>query len=309
MKKGLLFMLSLCSVAAMGQSIWTKGNPVWHYDYFNVAEQGFIKIEKQDSVLHNGQWCDHLVATKFRFFQSGPPPSPTTYTTENYVGGDVYVSNDTVFYWDVDHFSVLYQFNGNVGDTWLFRHGLNEQPEFQCNDTSIAIVQGVGTINLNGENVPQLEVVNPANNGFHLKGQVNARFGAMGNNYLFPLLNNCDSNTIVDFDIISFKCFSDDSLYYNPSGEDCEYLLTHLSLNEATVSTVMAYPSPVEDWLLLQGESQASKVVFFDLNGKSYQVEKNEQNGYDLRGLSKGMYIAVVEMYNGSKQSLKVIKR
>lgn len=309
MLKILLVFIGTIPFIGWSQSVWTKNNPVWHYDYWNYNDQGFIKIEKQDSVLHDGHWCDHLVATKYKFFASGPPPSPITYIVEDYQGGDVYVSNDTVFYWDVDHFSILYDFSAAVGESWLLQNGVNVPSEFQCNDSSIVNVVSIGNVSLSGEVTTQLNLSSPSENAYLFEGAVNARFGAMGTNYLFPMLHSCDSLLIFDADVISFKCFQDDSLFYNPSGEDCEYLLTHLSISEEKLSAIQANPNPVEDWLMFSSQDELLNATFFDSKGKQIEVLNFQQKGWDLSALSKGIYIVVVETKNGTKQSVRVLKK
>ena len=309
MIKTLLIVVSFLPLMAFSQTIWTKGNPVWHYDYWNIAEQGFIRIEQQDSVLHDGHWCDHLVATKYRFYYTGPPPSPMTYNTENYIGGDIYVSNDTVFYWDVDHFSILYNFSATAGESWLLQNGVNVPSEFQCNDSSYLNVVSVGTVSLSGEVTTQLNLSSPFENAYLFEGAVNARFGAMGTNYLFPMLHSCDSLLIFDTDVISFKCFQDDSLFYNPSGEDCEYLLTHLSISEINLSMIQAYPNPAEDWLMFSNQDELMNVTFFDSKGKQIEVPGFEQKSWNLSELSKGIYMVVVETKNDAKQTFRVLKK
>jgi hypothetical protein len=67
----------------------------------------------------------------------------------DYIGGYVYVSNDTVYHWDDDHFSVLYDFSAMMNDTWVLHNG---DSTFGCNDTSLCVVQSAGTINLGGQN-------------------------------------------------------------------------------------------------------------------------------------------------------------
>lgn len=88
------FFLALPSFAQ--DHIWTYGNPVWHYDYWNVAEQGFIRIEQEGEVTVGGHVCQNLYATKYRFWQTGPEGN-WVHNMEPYIYMPVYVSNDTVF--------------------------------------------------------------------------------------------------------------------------------------------------------------------------------------------------------------------
>ncbi|MCC6702681.1 MAG: T9SS type A sorting domain-containing protein [Fluviicola sp.] len=304
MIRTLLVVVSFLPLMAVAQSIWTKSNPVWHYDYWNVAEQGFIRIEQQDSVLHDGHWCDHLVATKYRFFYTGPPPSPMAYNTENYIGGDVYVSNDTVYYWDLDHFSVLYNFGAQSGENWLLQNGQNLTNDFQCNDSSYVVVDDVSSVLLNSETAVFMNVHDSVGNGYGIQGPINSRFGAMGGNYLFPFMHNCNPNIVVDFDILTFKCFQDDSLDYNPSGEDCEYLLTHLGVDDESHVRFDVYPNPSPDFFFISNLENNAIVSVVDVFGKAIATYKNEKGALiiDASKWANGIYLLTIDTAVGQVQ-------
>ena len=295
MLKKLLFT-ALCFVLAIqsfGQNhIWTYGNPVWHYDYWNVGEQGFIKIEQEGEVTVGGHVCQNLYATKFRFFVTGPEGN-WTYGMEPYISAKVYVSNDTVFYWDQNHFSILYDFSAQAGDSWLLKTGGSM---FQCSDTSYTIVNEAHSIQLGGEQAIQFSVSDSAGSGYGIAGMINSRFGAMGENYLFPFMRNCDPNTFVEFDMLTFKCFEDDSLSYNPSGEDCEYMLTHLGVSEQNKPQIKIYPNPGNEFVFIESPSPISMVRVLDLSGNEVAKDNTQNKEYLLNTskLSPGVYFIEV---------------
>lgn len=286
-----LFIVSNGWVSAQN-TIWTQHNAVWHYDYWNVAESGFIKIVQDDPVLIGGHWCDHLIATKYSFFQTGPD-GEMAYTTEGYIGGDVYASNDTVFYWDTDHFSVLYDFSAQAGDTWIVQNGASSWSEFsECNDTSYAVVESTGTVALGTEQAIHLMVRDSVGGAFGIQGPINSHFGAMGGNYLFPFYRYCGS-AILEMDQITFKCFQDDSLYFNPSGSDCEYMLTHLGTNEAALQNITVYPNPATNVLFVTDLEPGTALFVTDASGNSvYQTTVSGEEALILLGnWSSGVYL------------------
>ena len=281
------FFLSVQSFA-QNPHIWTYGNPVWHYDYWNVGEQGFIRIEQEGEVTVGGHVCQNLYATKYRFWQTGPNGT-WTHDMEPYIYMPVYVSGDTVFYWDQNHFSVLYDFSAQTGDSWLLKTG---GAMFQCSDTSYTRVDDVQSVQLGNENAIRFSVSDSAGSGYGIAGLINSRFGAMGENYLFPFMRNCDPNTIVEFDMLTFKCFEDDSLSYNPSGIDCEYML-HVGVTEQSKPQIKMYPNPGNEFVFIESPSTILAVRIIDLSGNEVAKDNTQNKEYLLNTskLNDGVYL------------------
>lgn len=223
----------LCTASLFAQP-WVENNAIWHYDYWNFSQEGFYKVSHVEDSLIAGQTCKRfdIERHQFLFYTVMPQGNDTViYNGPQQIGTKfTYQSNDSVFHWDQNEFQLLFNFGAQIGDSWI----VSTQPGiFGCDDTSIVEVIGTGIENINGTNYRYLDLLSTDTSTWTLNGHFNERFGATG--YIFPWEQECDG--VVEWDILTFKCFEDDSLtLYNPSGEDCEYLLTHLSLNELTPS-------------------------------------------------------------------------
>ncbi len=300
MKKSLLFIFALISLSSLSQSIWTKGNAVWHYRFYNISS-GYIKVwEDGDTTLQN-QVCTKLKSVKHEFFTTGPNGGLME-TSSDYIQGAVYVSNDTVYYWDIDHFSVLYDFSAQVGDQWLLQTGVN--PSFDCNDTSVAIVESVGAVNIGGQNYTELTMGYAPDANCFIQGKANSRFGALG--YLLPFPRSCDSTIIVEWDQLSFLCFEDDSLFYNPSGEACEI---HLGLEETEMNKVSVFPNPSSGNIELLSELPLKQIQVINMIGSTLKEFRPNVTlvEIDLSELPQGTYYLNLENQNGEKV-VKVIQ-
>ena len=226
--------LFLLSITCLFAQTWVENNATWHYDYWNLSQGGFYKISHVGDTVITGQTCKRFDIEKHQFFIyiGGSQGSDTIIYAGVYPMGSKYTyqSNDSVFHWDQNDFQLLYNFGAQIGDSWI----VSTQPgSFDCNDTSIVEVIGTGVENINGINYRYLDLLSSDTSTWTLNGRFNERFGATG--YIFPWEQECIG--VVEWDLLTFKCFEDDSLtLYNPSGEDCEYLLTYLSLNELTLS-------------------------------------------------------------------------
>lgn len=297
MKKSLLVIFVLISLSSLSQSIWTKGNAVWHYRFWNVAETGYIKLWENGDTTLLGKQCTKLKAERHSFMMTGPNPNdPLFESVSNYINSSVYTSNDTVYYWDTDHFSVLYDFSAQVGDQWLLQTG--GTPAFDCNDTSVANVQSVGTVNIGGQNYTELTTGSSADAAYYISGKANSRFGALG--YLLPFPTSCDSTIIVEFDQVSFLCFEDDSLYYNPSGGACEI---HLGLDEKEMSKVSVFPNPSSGKIELLAEVPLKQIEVINLVGATLKTfhPNVTLTEIDLSELPQGTYYLNIENQNGEK--------
>jgi hypothetical protein len=293
MKKSLLFIFAFISLSSMAQSIWTKGNAVWHYRFHNISN-GYIKVwEDGDTTIQN-RVCTKLKSVKHGFYITGPGGGLME-TVSNYIGGFIYVSNDTVYHWDTDHFSVLYDFSATMNDTWILHSGTST---FGCNDTSVCVVQSAGTVNLGGQNYTELTLSYAPDANEYVAGKVNSRFGS-SEGYVLPFFRNCDS-TIVEWDQISFLCFEDDSLYYNPSGQACEY---YLGLNEEGMGKVTVFPNPSPGKIELLSDIPLKKIQVMNVLGMTLKEVETTLTliEIDLTELPSGTYYLNSENAKGER--------
>ncbi|MBI3238169.1 MAG: T9SS type A sorting domain-containing protein [Flavobacteriia bacterium] len=287
---------------ALFSQVWVNSNPVWHYNYWTISEGGFIKIEQTGDTLIEGFSCQKLNGIKHAFFVTGPDGN-IGHTASVFGNWYTRASNDTVYYWDENHFNVLYDFSASVGDSWLIEDGTEW---FQCNDSSYTKVESVGTVNLNGEQAIQLNLIDSVGGSFGLSGAVNSHFGAMGG-FLFPTGRSCDSTIIVEWYQFDFCSFQDDSLSYNPSGEDCEYMLTHLGLAESNTFRYLVAPNPANDILHVLLPKGKAHYRIITLTGKEMETGTLTEQTFDLNisHLSEGMYMLQLTGQNGEINSLR----
>lgn len=303
MKRGLLFIFAVISLQSLAQSIWVKDNAVWHYKYFNYGTpgEGYIKLWDDGDVIIQNKVCSNLKAQRHHFMNWGPQQEMTEFVT-TYFQAPVYVSNDTVFYWDQDHFSVLYDFSAQVNDRWVLQSGADTTIS-SCNDTSMTIVHGVGTIHLDGVNYRQLTLGASVGSGVYLAGRANSRFGA-SDTYLLPFPTNCNSE-IVEYDVVFFCSFQDDELYYNASGETCEY---SLGVDEAMKNKVSVFPNPTAGKLELLSDVPLKTIRVTNVLGARLKEFSTglTLTQIDLSELPQGTYYLNIEDVEGRKTVKRV---
>ncbi|MFY1045534.1 fibronectin type III domain-containing protein [Chryseobacterium sp. GP-SGM7] len=85
-----------------------------------------------------------------------------------------------------------------------------------------------------------------------------------------------------------------------------------LSTSEATgtvKNNIKAYPNPFADVLNISDVSNVKSIYVMDVSGKLIKTFDKPESALQLRELNSGMYLVVLNMKDGSKQTIKAIKK
>ena len=95
---------------------------------------------------------------------------------------------------------------------------------------------------------------------------------------------------------------------YSSYSEEITY---STGINDVLNQELRLYPNPVRDILHLENLKQVNRLQLFDLSGKAITVVNtpNESANLNLNSLTKGTYVLVFEMEDGSKLSKKIVKQ
>ncbi len=299
MKNKLFITFTLISFLGLSQSAnWIKGNAVWHYKYFNpsMPGSGYIKVWDDGDTTIQNKVCTKLKSVKHAFEPTNAQGDLAEFVSD-YVPGIIYYSNDTVYRWINNEFKMMYHFSAQVGDTWNLNIGTNAP--FGCGDTSTLIVNSVGTVNLGGDVYNELNVGYTDSSYEYISGKINARFGP-SQQYLLPWTRACVNEGAFDVDQITFICFEDDSLYYNPTNEACEY---YLGLDEAVKSTVLVFPNPSQGKIELLSDIPLKYIKVLNVIGTTLKEIRTDLTlkEIDLSELPSGTYYLDIENTNGER--------
>lgn len=298
MKNFLLCISILIYSSNFHSQIWVHDNAVWHYDFSTGFSGGFIKIEHTQDTLLDSKNAKMFVSTKYEFAYD---QNNVLNLIDNSIIDSNYtwVNGDTVFYWQNEQFEILYNFANSLGDSWIIDH--DGETYYECSDTSTVEIINEGTINLSGIDYTSFELYSADSSYMKLRGNYNARFGAHSTdfslfNYLFPISSICDPSIIIDFASFQFKCFEDDSLSYNPSGEDCEYLLTHLGISDLNNFNSKIYPNPNNGEFIIEStnQSEIENLAIRDIQGKlvicTFEITPDNRNHIIVEKAVPGIY-------------------
>lgn len=167
-----------------------------------------------------------------------------------------------VYYFMNNSFQLLYDFNAQAGDTLILKMGPSY---FTSGDTAgfyKVIVDSIRFINISGVNLKtffhhSLYDLTFEGAAWRYFGPVIERIGDLGllfgHSVNFPTIDHLGW----------IRCYEDSSIYYNPSGIQCDYIL---GLNDNTrYDDLPFYPNPTNSVLHLQSNHAELKNEPYDL--------------------------------------------
>ena len=317
----LISILSLISLNIYGQ-VWIDSNAVWHYDYTNVGYGGFSKYEyTKDTIIENHN-CQVITGTNYEFthnqynelVQLGQIDLGNHYT---------FVSGDTVFYWNKNEntFFTLFDFGAQIGDSWVISTDPNNfvvDPN-NDNDTSRIEVINTGTITINSNTYRFIKIKPTYGSTYGMEGTFVERFGNIDSTQapfqvLFPSFYDYSGNQMVEWNRYNFKCYQDTSFsLYNPTNQDCEYLLTILETKEQKLNDFEYFPNPTTGEFTLNNlNNESMSIELYDNNGKllnTFEITPMTKIEIDMSKYIKGLYF--VKVVNGiiKSETIKIIKQ
>jgi hypothetical protein len=290
--KKLVFISFLLFCSQIKSQVWIDQDAEWHFSFWNISSYGHAVINYTADTIIEGNNCQILKATAHRYsvdmnwehFYMGPDPYPTIYT---------YVSGDTVFYYNKNKFFVLYNFSAQPGDSWV----LDDEIKGNGCNQSVCIVDSVGTIEINGQNLRWISLSSEVGSTFGLSGKVVEKFGSLYG-YTFPIYLHCDTTEVAHHDFLSFSCYEDISfpLYNTSTTGNCATSLSIQALKNNS-NEFKLYPNPAGDVLHLLYESEEQKILkvrFTDMTGRlvlSMELPSNTQTTLNTTDLTGTVYI------------------
>ncbi len=289
--------------------VWVDEGATWHYDYWNISSGGFYRLEYTQDTTVGGQVCQQVETKKYSFVSDQSGTIQLLDSTE-FPDQFTYVVGDTVFYWNDNQFFTLFNFGASIGDRWLI--GTTNLLGSGCTDSSFVEVTNTGSITINSSTFRTITLATVDSSSIGLSGVFVERFGFLDQNsafHPFPRQMNCNGD-IVEYDMLTFKCFEDDAFtLYNPSGEDCEYYLTHLDVDEILEVQVSVQPNPFREWIDISAP-QSGTLTIYDFQGTEVECfQYSNSTRINLSHVTSGMYLLVFEDESGTvyrKQALKI---
>ncbi|MBG0781861.1 MAG: T9SS type A sorting domain-containing protein [Bacteroidales bacterium] len=281
-----LMTLICCVLLTNGfGQVWIDSHAKWTFDYFNVAETGTWRWEYTHDTIIQSHLSQVINATKYRYGGSGT-------SSINYGNTYTYHSNDSVFYLKDNKFFLLYDFGANIGDTWIIAIDTIFNA---CQDTAIVQVVDTGNLIINGNFYRTIRLETISESIYALNGLCVEKFGIVPTTYensnfgFLPGYQYCEEGPIIDYDLLTFRCYEDSSFpTFNPTNMDCDTLT---STSELVIEKFNVYPNPAKSKLYIKSpKNSVSNVEIIDMNGRLI-VSQQCKNNVDISKLKNGIYI------------------
>lgn len=293
----LLFLLATYT-NCFSQGNFAPVGTTWHYDMYSMITQFNypVVIQSTDTATVGGQLCYKIELTGNMYAGIGAVEHNTFY---------VYESNDSVYYYVQDNasFSLLYNFNAQVGDTlMLLADGYSGTNTV---DTMIYTVSSQGSVNINGFSKKIFGMTNLNPFALHeLEGDVVEDIGSIM--FLFP------QATLVFPLAGGLRCFQDSiiGLYQTGLVANCNDVVGINELSSHPQITVQ--PNPFTSTIKIENNAYTAntKISIYDIPGRLvYQTQATGLNTeLELSALSKGIYMLKISDAN-FQVTQKIVKQ
>ncbi|MBS1764938.1 MAG: T9SS type A sorting domain-containing protein [Bacteroidetes bacterium] len=287
--RGLIFTLAVL-FSSVASAQFAPLGAQWHYTQCTLSFPytcGPVQVNATGQVVVNGITCTNLQI------------APFTCVGVNYI--PVYQSNDTVyrFLYNVNKFTMLYDFNAHAGDTWnIVSNNMYQPPPAPLLDSVLVRVDSVSYITINNQQrkIFYISYADSTHIPFVFEGPVIEGIGSL--NFMFPQFVSCSPQAT------AFRCYRDSSLgiYQLNNLIDCDSVITVGESEIIKGDRVMVYPNPFEDKVCIYSDDflyRTYKLVLTNTYGeivyKSMQRQALNQITYDWSFLPKGVYFLTLE--------------
>lgn len=196
-----------------------------------------------------------------------------------------------------------YHYNSsNAANTWFFTQGLNLTAGVQY---TISYKYG----NNSSTYVEKLKVA------YGTSPDAAAMTGSVAD---YPSINDGVAHTeSVTFTVpatgvyfFGFNAYSDSDQYYLYI-DDISINNANLATSEVAVAknTIQVYPNPFTDVLNISDSKNVKNISVTDATGRLVKTITNPESAIHLRDLMQGVYLVTLEMKDGTKQTIKAIKK
>lgn len=297
MNKTLTLLAFTISLQSFAQNLWPHENAEWWSD---VTYSLFLPAEYHHFVngdtLIDGINCTRIRTNHIFAYPNEPDNVQTFFVREEYV----YFNGDTLFWWKENEFRVLLCFSCEVGDSW-FPLAFNDI-NLDCDSVGVSVAQK-DSVAYDGVWYRRIQIETGAwdESPMFWTGTFDER--TFGREYFYPEYNDC--NSIIEWLMFSFRCYSDGEIDINNSEGGCGSLL--LSTDQYPRSgeiSIFPNPLPVGSELHIGG---FDRLEIIELNGRLMESYRSS-DGKVVPNLPAGAYIIHVFQGDDMAQAKLIVK-
>ncbi len=291
MKKLIITVLVLFFSVNLISQVWIDTGAKWTFDYWNVGEWGTYTFEYENDTVIQEKQCEKIKVLKCKYWDDQYGNLNSDLIDFGY--RITYSSGDSVFHLYEGNFYLLYDFSASVGDSWIV--AIND--DYACDDdTAVVQVTQIGTVSINDQLLRTITLETTSNSILSINGTSTEKFGNEPNNYEdnnfgpFPGFQYCPA-TIIEYDLLTFRCYVDDTFEtYNPTQVDCDYLT---ALDEPAISHFNLYPNPTNGEIIIEYDGfDKPQIQIYNTSGAQmkYFNLRPVESRIDISDFNRGFY-------------------
>lgn len=297
------FIIFINVLTATAQN-WFTSDAEWRYFYWNFDTRvGYVQINVEGDEMVGGIMCKKLHAVRYLENISTFPP---TVWAEDLGFEYVYEANngDQVFIYANNQFYKLYDFNANIGDSWLVP---NTHNDITCTpNTGLVTITNKGVETVSGQSLKFIELSTATpGSGARIYGKIYQYIGAI-DTYFFPDIFPDSLECLVPSDALmalELLCYTDSTIGYGTCPDT-------ILLNTEVFDLFTAPIVYVEDKkIVINTKEQLNlEVKMYNLVGQLITQKEEYTSSLILykNNLSEGLYILNITIDN--KVFVKKIK-
>jgi len=297
---GLIFGILLQSLITSAQ-VWAPAGATWHYDWIEMAVDGYAKISFVNDSVVGGRAYKVLKVEQHTY-------NWITGTFTNAVLGYeyTYLDNNVVYYYRYGQFFKLYDFNSVAGSSWTVAGWDQNNP---CDSLGSVVVDSTGTTAINGFSLKYLKVSPGPNSEWEFMDRIIERIGSLG--YMFP-----GPNCVIDIPGPGqLRCYYDDAFgLYKRSGfpPTCDFIVGVDDLSNDN-NRLKIYPVPATTAITAEISKPVNgkvTIVISDIAGRTVKSLQTEGTRpiIDIKDLAEGLYLIKLMSSEGISYS-RMIKK
>ncbi len=284
---------------------WYPLGATWYFNRQRMEQwpaQGITKYLVEKDTLFEGKQTKMITTTVTEW-------DGTTFLDDTIFA---YETDNKVYFWNGNKFTLKYDFNLDKGDTLFV--------EKDDNDTTLTIpvvIDSTGIININGIILKTQFISYPFcftdTSEYYLSERIIEHIGSE-QDFHFPY-HECGET----FVYWGMRCYIDSSISYknewwNDHNPDiaCDSIVNGLSFSEDQMQSSLSkiFPNPTSDYVKVKFALPISNIEVYNITGEKILLYSSNTSPItlNLTQFAKGTYIVVVNFSNGLKEQHLLVK-
>jgi len=288
MKKLLTSIFLLFQFSLFAQIQWAQVGTIWYYDNIGVSSVSYVKYEVVKDTLLGGKQAGKIQKTS-KSYEGKIVNLGVEFT---------YMENKKVYFWNKNHYYLLYDFGAKEGDSWTLKTFVSNH----CTQDTVSrvIVKKIEKKVIDGFTFNAFTTIPDDTSKLAFPGEVIENIGCL--DYMFPRVNPW---CLADYGPpTGLRCFispQTGTIHFNVRGKyypQCDTVYRTGIESEIETNSVTIYPNPTNESFTISASANIiEQAEIMDSNGKVvYHIVCKNKSELTIPSLKKGVYLVKIQI-------------